>query len=156
MLRTIGAVILGYIVLVLIVFASFSLVYLAMGPSFAFRPGTVEVTIGWMVMSTVVSFLAAWIGGMVATRIGRSRGAVYGLAGLVLVLGLISAGVAMSAAPPALPDRPLSTLEAASFARQPTWYGFLVAFVGTLGVLAGGGALRRPAVPAESAAPHVP
>ncbi|HUP64558.1 MAG TPA: hypothetical protein VM557_04695, partial [Thermoanaerobaculia bacterium] len=107
-------------------------------------------------MATIVSFIAAWIGGMVAARIGRRRGAVYALAGLVVVLGLVSAGVAMSAAPPALPERPLSTMEAASFAKQPTWYSFVLPVVGVIGVLAGGGALRRPVGPAESAAPHVP
>ncbi|MDQ3667052.1 MAG: hypothetical protein M3410_10870 [Acidobacteriota bacterium] len=40
MLRAVLAVIVGYVVMVLLVFATFSLAYLLMGADGAFRPGT--------------------------------------------------------------------------------------------------------------------
>ena len=143
MLRTLAAVVVGYLVIALFIFATFSLVYAALGPSFAFRPGTVDVTAGWMVVATVLNVVAAILGGLVAAKIGRSPAAVNGLAGLVLVLGVVSAVLVMNAPAKALPDRPLTTMEAAAFAKQPTWYSFLLPVIGVAGVLIGGSLAKK-------------
>ena len=142
MLRTIGAVVVGYLVLAIFIFATFSLVYLALGPSFAFHPGTVDVTAGWMIVATVLNLAGAVLGGWVALKIGRSQTAVRALAVLVLVLGIVSAVLVMNAPAKQLPERPLTTMEAAAFAKQPTWYSFLLPVIGAVGVMMGGCLLR--------------
>ncbi|MGH9459453.1 MAG: hypothetical protein ACRD2J_17600 [Thermoanaerobaculia bacterium] len=140
MLRATGAVILGYIVIAAFIFATFSLTYFLLGPSFAFEPGTTETSSQWMAVAMVLNVIAAAIGAWVTAAVARERakGAVFALAILILVFGVVSALLAMNAPAPVLPDRPLTTLEAAQYARQPEWYPFLVAGIGSIAILATG------------------
>ena len=56
MLRTIGAVVLGYLAMALVVFVALSGAYLAVGADGAFRPGVYEVSALWIGISLVVGF----------------------------------------------------------------------------------------------------
>jgi MFS family permease len=152
MLRIIGAVIAGYVVLAVIIFAAFSVTYKALGPSFAFEAGTVEVTPGWMALATLVNLAAPIAGGFVAAKIGRSQTAVRALAIVLLVLGVAAAAMSVSAPPKQVPDRPLTTMEAAAYAHQPTWYTFALPVIGTVGVLIGGALARKREAAAAPAA----
>ncbi len=62
MARTIGSVILGYLVMVIVVFATFSLAYQAMGVDRAYQPGTYDVSGLWIAVSIVLGILAAILG----------------------------------------------------------------------------------------------
>src|SRR4030095_480742 len=87
MLRTIGGVVGGYIAIVIVVVALFSLAYSIMGPDRAFLPGSYSVSSSWIMLSIVVSLLAAIIGGIVAASIGKGTKAPIILAGVVLLIG---------------------------------------------------------------------
>lgn len=152
MLRTIAAVVVGYLAIALFVFATFSIVYLVLGPSFAFDPGTVDVTVGWMVVASVLNVVAAILGGVLAARIGRSQTAVKALAALVLVLGVVSAVMVMNAPVKQLPERPLTSMEAAAYAKQPVWYSVLLPLLGVAGVCIGGAIAKKPEGTAAPAA----
>lgn len=154
MLRTIAAVIAGYVVLFLFTAVSFSLFYMATGPAFAYEPGSSVASTGWMSGAIVLSLIAAALGGWTAARIGRSFRPAIGLAALVLVLGLVSA-VMLRGVTRNLPEgrtiESLSVMEVAQYTTQPDWYNFAIPFVGVIGVLAGGTlAVRRRTVAAPS------
>ena len=100
MLKNIGAVVAGYIVMFVLVFVTFSAAYLAMGAEGAFKTGSYEVTALWLAVSFVLSFIAALGGGFVCAAIAKNPKATLALAGLVLVLGLL---LVLAFAQPTLP-----------------------------------------------------
>lgn len=140
MLRTIVAVVVGYLAIAIVVFTVFTLAYVAMGTERAFRPGSFEVSTLWVSMALVVNLVAAVVGGVVAAVIGRTSRAPRVLAGLVFALGLLAAIPAFL--PPAegtATERSsaLSNLEAMAQARQPAWFAATAPVVGGIGVLVG-------------------
>jgi hypothetical protein len=145
--RLILGIVGGYLVMTIWVMATISLAWMLVGADFAFRPGTTEVTAGWIAINIPLSFVGAYLGGSFARRLGRDRGqaAVGALAILVLVFGLVDAFIALfgdrSVEPMDTTDG-ISMMEASAAAIQPLWYKFVIPFVGVVGVLLGG--RRRP------------
>lgn len=153
MARNVLSVLAGYVVMFVFVMLTFSLVWMALGSGFAFEAGSTRVTIGWVVIALVLSFLAAIAGGWVTSKIAVPPGRVpvIALASLVLVLGVLAAVSATSREIPPLPDRPLGTLEAASYAESPAWYHYSVPIIGVAGVLLGGSLGRAAGRPPSAA-----
>jgi hypothetical protein len=141
--RLIGAVLLGYVTLALLIFACFTVAYVVMGADRAFRPGVYDVSTLWVVMSIVVSFGAAVAGGWVARRIAGTATGPRVLAAVVVVLGVVMTLATMGGAPDAAGARPegVAAMEAMQVARTPFWIMLLNPFIGALGVLLGGKAL---------------
>jgi magnesium-transporting ATPase (P-type) len=147
MLRTISGVILGYIVMALLVFVLFSIAYVAMGPEGAFKPGFYDVTMLWLVVSIVLSIIAALAGGFACAAIAKHAKAPLVLAVLVLVLGLALAIPALKPAedaPPLTRSGDVGNMQAMQNAEQPTWLSLVNPFIGALGVILGS-RLRRTA-----------
>ncbi|MGD8727635.1 MAG: hypothetical protein PVH40_08320 [Gemmatimonadales bacterium] len=137
--RAIASVIVGYVVMALIVFLTFSLAYLAMGADGAYEPGTYDVSILWIVCAFVLSFIAALVGGYVAAAIAKSGRPILVLIGLVIVLGALSAIMTGSGAAdlPTVRDVDPSVFEAMQYSWQPSWVAWLTPVVGALGVFFG-------------------
>jgi uncharacterized membrane protein YedE/YeeE len=151
MLRTIVAVVVGYVVMFVLVFVTFTAAYLAMGADGAFRPGVYQVTGMWLVVSFVLGFVAALAGGYACAVVARSAKGPWVLAALVMVLGLAMA--AMVVATPLEPASQVRTadvgnMEAMQRAQQPPWVAFVNPFLGAAGVLLGARLRRRPPGPA--------
>jgi cytochrome bd-type quinol oxidase subunit 2 len=144
MLKTIGGVVVGYLAMFILVFATFSAAYLAMGTDGAFQPGSYEVTTLWLVVSFVLSLVAAIAGGFVCNLIAPNSKAPIALAVVVLVLGILLAiPTLMGADPrPVTRDASVGNLEAMANARQPSWVAFLTPVIGAIGVMIG--ARRKP------------
>jgi hypothetical protein len=139
MLRIIASAVVGYMVIFLCVFALFSGLYLALGTDGAFQPGSYQVSTLWIVISTVLGFAAAVVGGWVSRALARSPRGPRALAVLVLLLGLVmAASIAASPPPPAARDATLSNMEAMGKAQTPLWVAVLNPFIGAAGVLLGG------------------
>ena len=155
MLRSTLAVIAGYFAMAISIMVILILAWAALGPQFAFQPGTLEATGIWMILNVLVSLAGAILGGFLTARIDSrtDRRATKILAVFVVVLGLAMAvGQTMTPPPETSPleearqeGRTLSTMEAMSHARQPTWYAFLLPFLGATGVIVGGRLWRAPA-----------
>ncbi len=140
MLRTVGSVILGYIVMAAFVFLSFSLLFVAMGPDRAYQPGTYEVSGLWVVVSFVLSFIAAVLGGWVCVLVARTQLGPQILAAAILVFGLVLAVMELGSAPADLPtvrDASVGVMEAMRNSRNPTWINFVTPLVAVVGILAG-------------------
>jgi hypothetical protein len=144
MLRLIGAVVLGYVIIGITVFAGLSALWLAIGPDRAFQPGVYDVSMTWVLLSVVVGFIAALAGGWVARRIERTPTGPRVLAAVVFVLGIVLALPALFAEAPAsvMRDAGLSMFEAMQQAQTPVWVMLLNPVIGAIGVLVGGGAAR--------------
>ncbi len=141
MARVIGGVILGYLVMAAFIFATFTGMYLAMGADRAFRPGTFEVSIGWIAGSLVLSVVAAMIGGWVCGAVAKSATAVSALAIVVLLLGVMSAlmeGQKRTGAAAAFREGAVGNVDAMNQAVQPVWFSWLLPALGAGGVLLGG------------------
>ncbi len=139
MARKVLGVIAGYIVMALLVFVFLTGAYLGLGVDSAFKPGTYEVSMLWVIISCVVGLVAAIIGGLVCAAITRSKRAVQVLAGIVFVLGILVAIPAFTTADRRPLNRPASVpnLQAMRNARTPNWVALLNPFIGAAGVLIG-------------------
>jgi hypothetical protein len=144
MLRGVLGVIVGYVVMAILVFVLLGALWMVLGAERAFRVGTTDVTVLWMVASAILSLLAAIAGGLTCALIAGGRGAVRVLAALVLVLGLIQAIMVLQAEPQQVADpAALAMFEAMMAARQPVATLVLNPLIGAVGVLVGGGLVRR-------------
>lgn len=139
MLKSVGGVIVGYIVMFILVFVLFSLAYLALGANGAFKPGTYDVSTLWLAISVVVGLVAAIVGGFICSLIAPNSKAPLALVVLVLVLGLLTAiPVLMSNDPrPNIRDASVGNMEAMMNARQPAWIALLNPLIGAVGVMLG-------------------
>ncbi len=141
MLRNILAAIAGYIAMAAALFALFSLLWLTVGPSRAFEPGSWEVPASWVLVQFALGFVGAYIGGQVCARVARDAGGATILIGLVIVLGVVRALMPPEMAAGPRPDD-VSMMDAAAGAIQPAWFNWLNPLVGALGVWLGSRKLR--------------
>jgi hypothetical protein len=144
--RAIVSVVVGYVVMFAAIFLAFSGLYLLLGQDRSFRPGSYEPSVLWTVVSFVLGAGAAVLGGYVSAGIARTATPPKVLAGVVLVIGLVSAvPVLMAAATPAEARAgEVSNLDAMTKAKQPAWVAVANPFVGLAGVLLGAWLRRHP------------
>ncbi len=141
MVRSIVAVVAGYVVLALCIFVSFTALYLILGAEGSFQPNSYNVSMTWIVASFILGLVAAIIAGFACGAIARSSKPPLVLAGIVLILGIIFAiPVLTSSNDPALAVREgnVGNLEAMQKAKQPGWIALLNPIVGAIGIAIGG------------------
>jgi hypothetical protein len=145
MLRTVGLVVLGYIVIAALVFLSFTVAYWLMGAEGAFQPNSYELSLVWILVTVVLGFVAAVVGGYMIAAMARTGNEPKALAAFVFGLGVVFAVQMLlsSEAPPGTREAAVSMSQAMSNAQQPLWVAFLNPIIGALGVLTGA---RRKAV----------
>ena len=137
--RLLGSVVLGYVLMFVLVFLTFTGLYLVLGVDRSFQPGTYDASWWWIGLSTPLAFGAALMGGWACAAVARSDKGPRVLAGLVLVLGLALA-VPMLRVPAESPPRSdaVRSMEAVEQARQPVGIAFLNPLLGAIGVMVGG------------------
>lgn len=144
MMRNVLAVVGGYVAMALVIFATFSAAYLAMGTDAALKPGSYDVTTLWIVVSCVLGFIAAMVGGYVAASISASNRVPQILAGLVLVMSLAAAVPELtSKETPKARTGDVPNMSAMMNARNPVWFALLIPFTGAAAVLIGAGLRQR-------------
>lgn len=142
--RAIGGAVVGYIVIFVIVFAGLTATWAALGPDRAFQPGVFDLSTTWLVISAIVSLIAALAGGWVSRMIAKSANGPRVLAVLVIILGIATAIPAMMSAPgAAVRDAGLPMMDAIALARTPTLMLILNPIIGAIGALLGGNAVRE-------------
>lgn len=144
--RIIAGVILGYVVMFVVIFATFSLAYAILGVDGSFKPESFEVTGTWVVISLILSIAAALAGGYVCVVIARDQQAAMYLAGAVLILGIVMAIPVLTADDSEklkVRTSDLSNNEAMMQAQQPTWMTLLNPLIGAVGAFYGGRLVKR-------------
>ena len=148
MFRTLAGTLAGYIFMGLVLAVALSFFWWILGMDFAFRPGTLELTLGWMLLSMPVHFGAAFAGGWMSVHVaGKGRAAAI-LAVVILALGSLVALHQLRQAPLS-PDRQeeilaqgrsggRGNLAVGQHAQQPPWYAFALPLLGAAGVATGG------------------
>ena len=139
MFKKVLAVIVGYLVMFAFVFITFTVAYLILGTEGSFQPGTYEISAAWIIVSILLSIVAAILGGWVAMAIAKNRKVALALAGVVIVLGFVTAIPMLSGTDdrPLMRESDVGSMEAMQYARQPTWMLILNPFLGAFGVLIG-------------------
>jgi hypothetical protein len=140
MLRTVGAVVLGYLTMAVLLGGLFHLMFTGMGSDRAFRPGSYEASDVWIWCSFALGLLAAIIGGWVCAAVGKSWNAVLALAVVVILLGLLLAIPILAGlqGEPQARTGDVSNMEAMMKARTPGWVALLNPVIGAAGVILGG------------------
>lgn len=139
MLRSILGGIAGYIVTFISLFILLTAVYFALGTEAAFQPGSYQVSMLWIGVSTVIGLLAAIVGGYVASLAGGGFGGAKALAVIILIMGVVMVVmIAVSPVPPAARPAELSNMEAMASAQTPLWAAILNPVIGTIGAMIGG------------------
>lgn len=139
MARKIIGVIVGYVTMFVVVFLSFTILFLIISSDGAFQMGSYQVSTTWIILSFVLGLIAAIAGGLVCVLIAKERKIALWLAGIVLVLGFLLA------IPALLGETELNTvrkgnvdnIKAMQNAKQPPITLILNPIIGAIGVLAG-------------------
>ena len=145
MRRTIAAVIVGYFVMLVLIFVLFAAVWFALGADRLFVPDRYEASPAWIAQSLVVAFVAALVAGAVASRMD-GLGAVRGLAVVIIAVGILMAWPVIAGWTDWRPlERPaaIAMMDATRYARQPPMVAASLPFVGALGAWLGGSGLGR-------------
>jgi hypothetical protein len=143
--KAIVSVILGYVVMAVTVFITFTVAYLVLGADGAFKPETYDITTTWVVISIVLSFVAAIAGGIVCAAVAKSPKPPKVLAAFVLILGLLLTipSLTRDEVQPEVRMGETGNIEAMQGARQPLWITLLNPFIGAVGILVGAGLVMR-------------
>ncbi len=147
--RNIGAAVVGYLAMFASVFVIFSILYLILGASGSFQPGSWDVSGVWVIASIVIGLVAGAVGGWVCMRVAGDMAAVKLLIGLVVVLGVVLAVMGGAAEAPIEP-RPddVALMEAMGSAAQPAWLSWLNPVLGAVGAWFGARLAKTPAATA--------
>ena len=146
MARSIIGVIVGYVAMFLLVFATFTGVFLLMGVDWSFKPNSFEASNAWISMSLVANWVIGIAGGLICAAIAKGGKAPIALAIVVLVLGVLLAipsVIAHKANVNLVRTGNVSQMEAMQKANEPIWVPFTFPILGVIGVLIGGKLKRR-------------
>ncbi len=140
MVRNILGVIVGYIVMSVFVFVTFTGAYLILGADRSFKPGSYDASNLWLIVSFALGLSAAVLGGIVCRLIAQTITPVYVLVGLVIVLSIVLAIGPLTAddVEPAPRAGDVSNMEAMTKARTPTIAYIVNPVIMAVGVVAGG------------------
>lgn len=139
MLRSIVAVIGSYILMAILIMGSFAGMLFGMGPERLLEPGTWKGNWFLCIAAPSITVVVGVLGGWLCAKIARSRTPVIVLAGIVLVLGALTAFSTMQKPEPTGPREPGTTLEQfLEKGREPTWLLIFQPLGGAAAVLIGG------------------
>lgn len=139
MIRSVLAIIIGYVAIAITVFFGLTGAYVALGSEGAFEPGIYELTTAWVVTAVGANLVAAIIGGIVCALIARKKAVPVVFAAIVFVLGILVAVPSMMADETEQVARPegITMFDAMKEARQPTWFSLSNPFVAAIGIMLG-------------------
>ncbi|MCE7974635.1 MAG: hypothetical protein DYG92_10005 [Leptolyngbya sp. PLA1] len=139
MVRSIVAVVVAYVVMTVVVMGAFAGMWFGLGPDRLLQPGSFKGTMLISIAAPSITVVSGLLGGWLCAKMARGRGPVMALAGVVLVLGLLTAYFTLQKPYPADPRPAGMTLaEMMEVGREPTWVAISNPILGAAGVLIGG------------------
>ncbi len=149
--KAIGAAIVGYIAMAVLVFVGLSLVWMSLGADGAFAEDAWDTSMAWSLWNVVVGVVAAIAGGYVCALISPGGLSMKILIGIVVVLGALSVVATLAMKPDVVDPRPetVTMFEAMGSAQAPLWTVLANPVIGVIGILV---AFRLRGQPAASAA----
>ncbi len=148
MLRSILSVIVSYIAMFIFIVVTFMGLWFGMGVDGLLQPGSYKGNMLLCIAVPCITIIAGILGGRLCFKIARGRKPVMVLAGIVFVLGAITAYFTLQK-PELTGTRPagMKVQELMEKGREPTWVAVSNPIIGALGVLVGGLCLCAPRKP---------
>ena len=143
MLRVIAGIIVGWIVMAVGVMAVFALTMMVLGLEGTLQPDSYWTTDTFNIIVLVGGFIAAIVGGLVCGLIARNRKAAFGLAVVLLAMGIGGAVMNMNKPDPPARSGPVTLQEIATHGKEPTWFAFSKVAVAAIGVLIGSQLVKK-------------
>ncbi len=139
MLKSILAIIVSYIAMFVLFMAIFTGCYFALGVERVFQPDSYEVSILWLILTLVISFLGTMFAGYLCAAISKSWRTCQVLALIVFLLTLLQCVSALKRNPDAPNVRAgdVRYLEAIGLAVTPLWLHLVNPVVSGVGILLG-------------------
>lgn len=135
---------LGYFTMAIALVLLFLGLYMILGVEGSYQPGSYEVSMTWAVLSVMISFGCAVLGGIVCAKYTDSKKAVLALAVLVLILGVLSVMMTAGNVPTDSTRPPdVDVMEAMTNAQSPAWANYSNPIIGILGTWLGGWLVLR-------------
>ena len=147
MLRIIAGIIVGFIVMVILVMATFGITIAALGIEKTVQPGSYWTTNTFNIIVLIGGFIAAIIGGLVCGMIARNSMAAFALVAILLATGIGSVIADMNRPDPPARTAPATLEDISRYGKEPMWFAFSKIVFGAVGVLIGSSMVkkRRPA-----------
>lgn len=138
-MKAFGVALAGYILMFVVLFATLTAVYFALGTERTFLPDSYAVTPLWMAVFCFFQFDSGLVAGIVVSKLSRDRKVPLILAAMTLVFGILMALPAIqSGAHDTLSrDGSLTNMQAMMQAQTPVWIQLIAPALAALGVIAG-------------------
>jgi hypothetical protein len=141
--RTAIGIIVALVVMSVVTFALSVAPWFVLGLDAVLEPGRFDTVRAYDLYALAVAFGGAVLGGWLAATIGRSRIAVFVLAGFAVAGGVTNAVQQAGRPEPGARTSGVPVQQVMQTRREPAWYTWLIPVLGVTGVLVGG-RLRRP------------
>ena len=147
MLKSIVGIIVGWVVMALFGFATFTAAYLGLGVNRVFAPESYAVSTVWIALMIAITLIGGILGGLTCAAISKSKTTCLVFAGIIFVLSLIMAlPNIMKEHPATVRSGDVPNLEAMQLAQTPAWLCVLNPVLGAVGVLLGARMKKSPVV----------
>lgn len=144
MLRSVLGMIVGYAVISLFFFATFTGVYFALGVERIFQSDSYEVSTLWLVLSAAISLCGSILGGYFCAAISRNKRTCELFAGIVLIILVVFCIPKMRDPNPHVRAGDVAYMDAMRLTQMPFWMHVLNPILGAAGVLLGARMKRLP------------
>ena len=144
-MKAFGIALGGYILMFVVLFATLTAVYFALGTDRTFLPGSYAVTPLWMAVFCFFQFDSGLVAGLVVSKLSSDRKVPLILASMTLVFGILMALPAVQGAVNDVGPRDgsLSNMQAMMRAQTPVWIQLIAPALAALGVIAGATLISR-------------
>lgn len=138
-MKAFGVALAGYILMFVVLFATLTAVYFALGTERTFLPGSYAVTPLWIAVFCFFQFDSGLVAGIVVSKLSRDRKVPLILAGMTLVFGVLMALPAMQSGvqETLTRDGSLTNMQAMMQAQTPVWTQLTAPALAAIGVIAG-------------------
>src|SRR5438477_12989262 len=144
MLRSIVGVIVGYAVIFVFFFATFTGAYVALGVERIFQPDSYEVSTLWLVLSAALSLCGSILGGYICAAISKNKRTCRVFAGIVFIILILFCIPKMRDEGPHVRAGEISSMDAMRLTQMPIWMHLLNPVLAAVGVLLGARIKLRP------------
>ncbi len=135
------ALLLGYAAMMIIVMVAFTVAFLALPRESVYELQSWQPSTLWLALDIGICLVAGFIGGAVATMIGRKRAGIL-LAFIVVIVSLVVAWSVQSAprdleGRPEFPTKDMSFMDGGKWTDMPSWMPWAHGGIGFISVLMG-------------------
>jgi len=147
MLRIIAGIIVGWIVMGVLVMATFAITIFVLGWEHTLQPDSYWTTDTFNMIVLAGGFVAAIVGGVVCKAIAGTSNATFALVAIILAFGIGSAIMNMNKPDPPPRTGDPTMQDIMTHGKEPTWFAFTKVVIAAAGLLIGSSLVSRKNAP---------